>query len=213
MTNISNSSDYRQFADWAAKRNVSRETIDRLAAYVNLLLKWQQHINLISSGTADRIWTRHILDSAQLLDYLPAQPSRILDLGSGAGLPGVVLAIMSQHHLHLAESDSRKMSFLRVALRETGSRAELHEGRIEALPHLGVDVITARAFAPVDRLLSLSRTQHHQALVFWLLKGRDVTSELTAARSWTTLKAELFASCTADDGHIVKLTGCENAAG
>jgi len=198
--------DFRQFCRWAEKQDVSRETIGRLACFTALLLKWQQRINLISGKTAGTVWLRHILDSAQLVTHLPRQPSRILDLGSGAGLPGIILSIMTGHELHLAESDSRKIAFLRVALRETGSRAVLHEGRIEDLPDLQPDIIAARAFAPLDRLLSISRTQHHRDLVFWLHKGREVNSELTAAASWTTLKPEIFDSITAPDGHILKLS-------
>jgi len=199
--------DFRQFCDWAEKQDVSRETIGRLARFTALLLKWQQRINLISGKTAESVWVRHILDSAQLVVHLPRPPGRILDLGSGAGLPGVILSIMTDHELHLAEADSRKIAFLRVALRETGSQAVLHEGRIEELPDLQPDIITARAFAPLDRLLSISRTQHHRDLVFWLHKGREVNSELTGAASWTTLKAEVFDSITASDGHILKLSG------
>ena len=87
--------------------DVPRETQEKLDCYVQLLIKWQARINLISSKTLPEIWHRHILDSAQLVSYLPKTPSVILDMGSGAGLPGVILAILTRHQLHLVESDSR----------------------------------------------------------------------------------------------------------
>ena len=116
--------------------DVPRETQEKLDCYVQLLIKWQARINLISSKTLPEIWHRHILDSAQLVSYLPKTPSVILDMGSGAGLPGVILAILTGHQLHLVESDSRKIAFMRAALRETGTSAILHEQRMETVPAL-----------------------------------------------------------------------------
>ena len=123
--------------------DVPRETQEKLDCYVQLLIKWQARINLISSKTLPEIWHRHILDSAQLVSYLPKSTSVILDMGSGAGLPGVILAILTRHRLHLVESDSRKMAFMRTALRETGTSAILHEQRMETVPALRPDIITA----------------------------------------------------------------------
>jgi 16S rRNA (guanine527-N7)-methyltransferase len=185
--------------------NVSRETQEKLAIYVALLIKWQARINLVSSRTLPQIWHRHILDSAQLVRYLPAAPSTIMDMGSGAGLPGVILAILTDHQIHLVESDSRKVSFMRTALRETGTQAILHEQRMESLPSIQPDIITARALAPLAQLLDLSKHQHHDQLHYLFLKGREVKQELTALPSYPKLKAEAFPSLTDSDASIVRL--------
>lgn len=185
--------------------NVSRETREKLEIYVDLLTKWQARINLISSKTLPEIWHRHILDSAQLVLHLPARPSVILDMGSGAGLPGVILAILTDHQLHLAESDSRKVSFMRAALRETGTDAVLHETRIEQLPVLQPDVITARALAPLDQLMALCNAQHHDKLEYLFLKGRDAKQELTTLPSCPKLEAECLPSLTDGEASIIHL--------
>lgn len=185
--------------------NVSRETQEKLSIYVALLVKWQAHINLVSSKTLPQIWHRHILDSAQLLRYLPSKPSIIMDMGSGAGLPGVILAILTDHEIHLVESDSRKVSFMRTALRETGTNAILHEQRMESLPAIQPDIITARALAPLAQLISLSERQHHDQLHYLFLKGREVKQELTALPSYPKLESELFPSLTDSESSIVRL--------
>ena len=185
--------------------NVSRETQEKLAIYVALLIKWQASINLVSSRTLPQIWHRHILDSAQLVRYLPAAPSRIMDMGSGAGLPGVILAILTDHEIHLVESDSRKVAFMRTALRETGTQAILHEQRMETLPAIQPDIITARALAPLAQLLELSRHQHYDQLHYLFLKGREVKQELTALPSYPKLEAETFPSLTDSDASIIRL--------
>ncbi len=185
--------------------NVSRETQEKLTIYVALLVKWQASINLVSSKTLPQIWHRHILDSAQLVRYLPAAPSTIMDMGSGAGLPGVILAILTDHQIHLVESDSRKVSFMRTALRETDTQAVIHEQRMESLPAIQPDVLTARALAPLAQLLELSRRQHHHQLQFLFLKGREVKQELTALSSYPKLEAETFPSLTDSDASIIRL--------
>ncbi len=185
--------------------DVPRETGEKLEIYVDLLIKWQSRINLISSKTLPEIWHRHILDSAQLVRYLPSRPSVILDMGSGAGLPGVILAIVTDHQLHLAESDSRKVSFMRTALRETGTHAVLHEMRIEQLPFIQPDIITARALAPLDQLMTLCSAQHHEKLEYLFLKGRDAKQELTTLPPCPKLDAECLPSLTDRDASIIHI--------
>ena len=176
--------------------NVPRETQEKLDCYVQLLIKWQARINLISSKTLPEIWHRHILDSAQLVSYLPKTPSVILDMGSGAGLPGVILAILTRHQLHLVESDSRKIAFMRTALRETCTSAILHEQRMETVPALRPDIITARALAPLSQLITLASGQHHEKIEYLFLKGREAKQELTALPACPKLEAECLPSMT-----------------
>src|SRR5690606_37210828 len=130
--------------------------------YVDLLRRWQDVKNLVGPRTLDQIWTRHIADSAQLLRLAP-DARRWIDIGSGAGFPGLVLAILMREEpdreVHLVESNSRKCAFLRAVSRETGARAQVHAGRIQdVLPRLGgADVLTARALAPLPELLTLGK--------------------------------------------------------
>jgi len=185
--------------------DVPRETQEKLDCYVQLLIKWQARINLISSKTLPEIWHRHILDSAQLVSYLPKTPSVILDMGSGAGLPGVILAILTRHQLHLVESDSRKIAFMRTALRETGASAILHEQRMEAVPALRPDIITARALAPLSQLITLASGQHHEEIEYLFLKGREAKQELTALPACPKMEAECLPSMTDSQASIIRL--------
>ena len=136
--------------------DVSRETLARLEAYVDLLRRWQRRRNLIGRGTEPDIWRRHILDCGQLAAHLPTGTRRIVDLGSGAGLPGIVLAILTGAGTVLVESDAAKAAFLAEAVRLTGAPCEIRRARIEALEPWPVDAIAARALAPLPRLLGLA---------------------------------------------------------
>lgn len=148
--------------------SVSRETWDRLEAYVSLLRKWQPAQNLVSPGTLGEIWIRHVADSLQLMPLI-ASAGVVLDLGSGAGFPGMVLAIAAaglpaqeRFVVHLCESNKRKAAFLRTVSRECGVRVTVHDERAESvLAYLGTigqlpNVVTARALAPLERLLGLA---------------------------------------------------------
>ena len=132
--------------------NVSRETFLRMKAYVDLLLTWNKRINLISKSTEPEIWKRHILDSAQLYPLIPRDCSSLMDFGSGAGFPGLVLAIMGVRGVRLVESDARKCAFMREAARITQTEAQVLNQRVESIPPIAVDVITARALAPMADL-------------------------------------------------------------
>lgn len=186
--------------------DVSRETCDKLDIYVALLLKWQNSINLISPKTIAEVWERHILDCAQLLHYLPKTPCRILDCGSGAGLPAVLLALLTPHQIEMVESDTRKCAFMQTALRKMGATATIHNERLETLSFRDADIITARAFAPLDRLLDWTTAQHKEGQIFWLQKGRMVNEELTKIPNSHTIEQQQFPSLVAGDGVILRLT-------
>ena len=193
---------------------VSRETLDRFRAYADLLAKWTRAINLVSQRSMDDVWRRHFLDSAQLQSYLPptpqAQARSILDVGSGAGFPGLVLALLGCGRVHLVEADRRKAEFLREAVRVTGADAQVHAERIEDLPALAVDVVTCRAFAPLPRILELTERflagrEGETQPVGLFLKGRRADEELTAALKTWRLRLERFDSETAPEASIIRL--------
>jgi len=167
---------------------IPQTVMDRLQAYIEHLTKWQRAINLVGPKTLADPWRRHILDSAQLLPLLPSAdaPLRISDLGSGAGLPGLVLAIMADVEMHLIESDQRKATFIREAARITDTAATVHAARVEAVDPLACDIVTARALAPMSRLLPWVHRHLRPGGKSLLLKGADVDEELTlSAKNWT----------------------------
>jgi 16S rRNA (guanine527-N7)-methyltransferase len=169
--------------------NVSRESRTQLETYVGLLRDWQKRINLIGASTVDQVWQRHIADSLQLIPLLPAVTKSLADLGSGAGLPGLVLAIATGHHVDLYESNGKKAAFLREAIRNTGAPATVHQIRIELLAgdvnRPKVQVVLARALAPLPRLLDYAAPFFVDGAVGLFHKGQDIDAELTeATKCW-----------------------------
>ncbi len=190
---------------------VSRETLDALSAHVALLEKWQPKINLVSKASLKDVWTRHVVDSAQLWPLIPENATTITDLGSGAGFPGLTLAISGRDRpglkVHLIESDSRKAVFLREAIRATGAPAEVHNARAEVLEPWASDVVTARALAPLIELLPLAVPFVGKGGIALFLKGRSADDELTNARAWGRFEAQALPSHTAGEAQILKLSG------
>lgn len=206
---------------FAAATNVSRETVDRLRLYEAQLKLWQPRINLVANATLPELWHRHFLDSAQLLPLIPAESRVFADLGSGGGFPGLVLAILLQERREkgsaggaerpwrfvLVESDVRKCAFLREVARQTGVAVEILSTRIENSETqsklASVDVLTARALAPLDRLLGLAAPLFGERTVGLFLKGQGAQAEVEAARSQWAFDASFVHSETAADARVV----------
>jgi 16S rRNA (guanine527-N7)-methyltransferase len=169
--------------------NVSRESLSRLETYVELLLTWQAKINLIGPSTIEDVWQRHVLDGLQLLPHLQNKSAIVADLGSGAGVPGLVVALGGGFQTYLYESNGKKVAFLREAIRQTKANAEVHQIRLETLEdHLPAKLpqyVTARALAPLDRLLGWASPFLRRGAVGLFHKGQDVDSEVTeATKTW-----------------------------
>lgn len=201
-------------ADPGAEIHVSRETSDRLQIYAAQLKKWNPAINLVAPGTLPDLWRRHFLDSAQLLPLAHRQGlrrGRWLDLGSGGGFPGLVLAALGWPDLHLVESDQRKAVFLRETARLMGVAVTVHACRIEQLEPAAVApaaVISARALAPLADLLRLAQPFAAPDTLFLLPKGRQAEDELTLAReSMTMASVTLTPSLTDPDARILQMRG------
>ena len=203
---------------------VSRETLERLTTYVNLLSEWNERLNLVAPSTLPDAWRRHILDSAQLAPLIPPNTKTIVDLGSGAGFPGLVLALMLNPCLpplagevspkaaegvviHLVESIAKKCRFLEAVIAATGANAQVHCCRAEDLKGLKADVVTARALAPLDRLLPLAHPFFGPGTIALFLKGRSLNDELTlATKSWR-LDATPIPSRSDPSGFVLRVTG------
>ena len=195
--------------DFAAAVKASRDTMARLETYVKLLEQWQPKVNLIGASTFADLWNRHMLDSAQVYDYLP--PGQVLDAGSGAGFPGMVLAILAREDdergpIHLVESDGRKCAFLTEVTRETEAKAIIHNARVEEMTPFPVAAITARALAPLDRLLPLVEPFLLPGTHAFFFKGRGVNDELTEARKDWKITAERIQSLSDPSGVILHIT-------
>ena len=198
-------------ADLASNLDVSRETIEKLEHYASLVVKWQRSVNLVANSTIPNLWTRHIWDSAQLVPLVTAQktanaPLRILDIGSGAGFPGLVLSILTDAEVHLVESDQKKCIFMNNVIRECGLTARIHNVRLETLDDQKADIVTARALASMDKLMALLDGQLRPGLRCLFLKGRQVQDELAALNDWANLRWQLHPSLTQQDAFVVDLT-------
>lgn len=190
---------------------ISPDTMLGLQMFVGLAAKWTQRINLVSRATEAQIWQRHIADSVQLWPLIPDSARSFADLGSGGGFPGLALAVLARQarpgcrHV-LIESDQRKATFLREAAREIGVPVSVLNDRIEAVPGLGADVVTARALAPLAPLLALLRPHLGPGGAAVLPKGAGYLAEVDQARTDWQFDLELFPSQTDPDARILRLT-------
>ena len=190
---------------------VSRETESRLDRYVQLLQQWQAKINLVAPSTLPKLWTRHIADSLQLLALAPSAKVWV-DLGSGGGLPGVVLACALANtpgaRLYLVERNAKKAAFLREAVRVTGTPGMVYAQGIEDIVDSikgPVDCVTARALAPLNQLVGFAEPLVKQGAKALFLKGQDVEVELTEATKYWSIQPILHSSLTGGQGWIVEL--------
>ncbi len=198
------------------QRNVSRETLDRLRAYEALLRKWNPAINLVAKSTLDDVWSRHFLDSAQIFDLAPKDARTWADLGSGAGFPGMVVAILSAERgqalaVTLVESDQRKAAFLMAAARDLGLKLTVAAKRIEALPPLSADVLSARALAPLDQLIGHAERHLSPQGTALFPKGASHAAELKQALERWRFSYEISRSMTDAEAVIYQIKGVSRA--
>jgi 16S rRNA (guanine527-N7)-methyltransferase len=189
--------------------NVSRESRQKIETYVKLLLTWQQRINLIGPATVATVWDRHICDSLQLLPLMPKDIRAIAELGSGAGIPGLVLAMASGLQAHLYESNGKKAAFLREAARQTGTAATVHNVRLETLSVKTdlpkVQCVVARALAPLPLLLDYAEPFLSKGALGLFHKGQDVDAELTEATKYWRIGLTTHASQCDSRGVILEI--------
>lgn len=197
---------------FAAAFNVSRETISRLETYASLLQRWSHVKDLVAPGTLDQVWSRHFADSAQLIRHAPTA-GVWLDIGSGAGFPGMVVAILlagdTAARVHLVESNARKCAFLKDVARQTGASVDIYPQRIQNVATQDkltrIDVVTARALAPLGVLLGLAAPFFRSETVGLFLKGRTAADEVRDAGARWHFEAELHESLTDSEARIVAI--------
>jgi 16S rRNA (guanine527-N7)-methyltransferase len=198
-------------ADFKRAFSVSHETIERLELYARQLVRWQKAVNLVAPATLPQMWQRHFADSAQLVALAP-NAKKWVDLGSGAGFPALVIAIMLANQgecaVHLIESNARKCAFLSEVARQTGAPVHVHCGRIaDVLPGAvpAVDVITARALAPLDKLLELALPFFGAASAGLFLKGREAEVEIADARKRWVFDPKIHPSISNMQGRVLEI--------
>lgn len=189
---------------------VSRETLDRLEIYVGLLTRWQKTINLVAKSTMGHLWSRHVLDSAQLMDHVPVPAKSWMDLGSGGGFPGLICAaIASQTHpslsFTLVEADQRKAAFLRETARHMGISVDVLSRRIEDLAPSRADVISARALAPLTNLCKYAQAHLSDNGICLFQKGARYREELATAEQDWHIAYRVYPSITEADAVLLKI--------
>ncbi len=197
--------------DVARQTGVSRETMERIAVYLTVLDDWRERINLIGPGEGRHLWRRHVLDSVQLLEQIFSTDLRIADLGSGAGFPGLVLACALAGRegasVTLIEKSVRKSQFLEAAIAAVGLPGRVLNQRLEdPAPTERFDVVTARALAPLPKLLSYAHGWLKPSGKALLMKGRDAVTELTMARDSWTFETSIRPSLSSPEGQILTVS-------
>lgn len=197
--------------------NVSRETLDRLKLFAGLLEDWSMRHNLVSAASLRDVWRRHIWDSAQLLDLVPAEAISSVDLGSGAGFPGLILALLLRNRLGfravLYEATRKKCDFLAAAAGRLGIAVEIRNARIEMAPLEAFDLVTARACAPLPQLLLYAQPFQGAGTVNLFLKGQSVGSELTEAHKIWNMHVQERPSRSDPSGIILVIEQLQPKAG
>jgi len=202
ITPSSNENVSRETFALLKQRNVSRETFLRLESYVNLLLKWNSRINLISKDSAKHVWTRHVLDSAQLISYLNLEET-IVDIGSGGGLPAIVLSIIGVKNIHLIERDRRKSIFLQEAKKFSENTVTIHNDLFEQVNIANIEVVTARAFSDISKLLLLVHNKLAKNGRLLLLKGKNWQEEVKVAKEFMDFEYTCHPSITDNSGVVI----------
>jgi 16S rRNA (guanine527-N7)-methyltransferase len=198
-------------AEFLAAFPVSRETEARLARYENILIQRNQTLSLISNTTADIIWTRHFLDSAQLLPLILEPERPVVDLGTGAGFPGLVLAILGLADVHLVENNMQKVAFLRAVAEALSLPVTIHGQKSDAVKPFVAGTVTARALKPLDQLIGFGKRFLGQGSVCLFPKGRRAEEEMAVAAHKWHMKVERFPSATDADSTIFRLSDVTEA--
>jgi 16S rRNA (guanine527-N7)-methyltransferase len=181
-----------------------------LEDYVSKLLQENENFNFIGKSTIDQTWHRHILDCAQLIQFIKNPQKKFADLGSGAGLPGMVLSILGLKEIHLVEKSFRKADFLRKIKNISPNRVFVHQAKLEELENINFDCIMSRALAPLDKLLEYCKKFLKDDGYCLFLKGKNLPLEISQAKQKFSFEFELFPSLTSKESNIIRINKISN---
>ena len=200
-------------ADIVSKFVLNKTQVDKLDYYLSSIIKHNKHTNLIGKSTIENIWNRHVLDCLQLTKYITNKKLKILDLGTGAGLPGILLSIVGYQKVLMVDSVKKKTDFVREIIKELSLTAKIQNKRIENAPTSQHDIIVSRALAPLVNLLTYARMYSNKNTTSLFLKGRNVTSEIDIASKVFFFEFEKIKSLSSDDGCVLKINNIRNKNG
>jgi len=192
---------------------LSKTQVDKIDFYLSSIIEHNKHTNLVGKSTIENIWDRHVLDCLQLTKYIINKKLKILDLGTGAGLPGILFSIVGYQRVLMIDSVKKKTDFVRKIIKELSLTAKIQNKRIEKPPMSRHDIIVSRALAPLFKLLTYSRMYSNKNTTSLFLKGRNATSEIDTASKVFFFEFEKIKSLSSDDGSILKINNIRNKNG
>ena len=200
-------------ADIASEFFLNKTQVDKVDFYLSSIITNNKHTNLVGKSTIENIWDRHVLDCLQLTKHITNKKFKILDLGTGAGLPGVLLSIMGYQRVLMVDSVKKKTDFVRKIIKELSLTAKIQNKRIESPPTSQHDIIVSRALAPLVKLLTYARMYSNKNTTLLFLKGRNVNSEIDMAMKSYFFDFEKNKSLSSSDGCILKINNFKNKNG
>ena len=192
---------------------LNKTQVDKIDYYLSSIIEHNKHTNLVGKSTIENIWDRHVLDCLQLTKYIINKKLKILDLGTGAGLPGVLFSIVGFQKVLMVDSVKKKTDFVRKIIRELSLTAKIQNKRIEKLPSSQRDIIVSRALAPLVKLLTYARMYSNKNTTLLFLKGKNAISEIDIASKKFFFEFEKIKSLSSDDGCILKINNIKNKNG
>jgi 16S rRNA (guanine527-N7)-methyltransferase len=199
--------------DIVSEFSLNKTQVDKVDFYLSSIIEHNKHTNLIGKSTIENIWDRHVLDCLQLTNHITNKKFKILDLGTGAGLPGILLSIVGYQKILMVDSVKKKTDFVRKIIKELSLTAKIQNKRIEKLPTSQYDIIVSRALAPLIKLLTYARTYSNKNTTLLFLKGRNANSEIDIAKKGYFFEFEKIKSLSSDDGCILKINNIKNKNG
>ena len=199
--------------DVVSKFVLNKAQVDKLDFYLSSIIKHNKHTNLVGKSTIENIWDRHVLDCLQLTEHISNKKLKILDLGTGAGLPGVLLSVVGYQRVLMVDSIKKKTDFVRKIIKELSLTAKIQNKRIEKPPTSQHDIIVSRALAPLVKLLTYARMYSNKNTTSLFLKGRNVISEIDIAAKVYFFEYKKIKSLSSYDGCILKVNNIKNKNG
>jgi 16S rRNA (guanine527-N7)-methyltransferase len=192
---------------------LNKTQVDKIDYYLSSIIEHNKHTNLVGKSTIENIWDRHVLDCLQLTKYIINKKLKILDLGTGAGLPGVLFSIVGFQKVLMVDSVKKKTDFVRKIIKELSLTAKIQNKRIEKPPTSQHNIIVSRALAPLVKLLTYARMYSNKNTTSLFLKGRNATSEIDIASKVYFFEFEKIKSLSSDDGCVLKINNIRNKNG